>query len=248
MKRFNRIVRVPVTGSTNDDVAKILGEEQARGLALVAGYQERGSGRRGRAWIAPPGTALTCTLALPDPLHASALWSVPFWAALVTRRALLEAGIEPALQWPNDVLDAQGRKLGGILCISRTAGEYAWAACGIGINVVRPADETAYSGLESPPAFLNDDVEDISIDTMLAALVQAANELYGLLEQPTQLTHQWERAARIPGTRYRILPDNETQPYEAAALRLLSDGSLLVDRGGAQIPVTMADVRVLRAT
>ncbi len=138
MSHFTRIERTPATGSTNEDVARILGEEQARGLVVVAAYQERGAGRRGRAWIAPPNTALLCTMALPEPLAAGSLWSVPFWAALVTHRALQTLGVATTLQWPNDVLVTDGRKISGILCISRVSGNDAWAACGIGINVIDP--------------------------------------------------------------------------------------------------------------
>ena len=244
MNRFQRIVRVEQTGSTNDDVARILGEEQARGLVLVAGYQHSGSGRRGRAWVAPPGRALVCTLALPDAMETARLWCVPFWAALVTQTALRSLGLQTSLQWPNDVL-ADRRKAAGILCISRTAGDQAWAACGIGINVTRPDDETSYAALELPPAFVSDSAQ-VSVDDALAALVAAADSQYDLLRDPARIIEQWQSAANVPGARYRILPDNETQPFEAAALALLPDGSLLVDRAGERVTVSMADVRVLR--
>lgn len=245
VSRFKNVVRTGTTGSTNDDVARILGEERARGLVLVAAYQERGAGRRGRAWIAPAGSALLCTLALPDALPSANLWAVPFWAALVAYAALRELGAEPALQWPNDVLTRSGNKIAGILCISRITGAYAWAGCGIGINVLRPAAADAYAGLEPPPAFLSD-LCPVSVDATLDALLAAADANYDLLQQPERIVNLWERAASVPGTRYRILFDNETQPFDAAALALLPDGSLLVDRDGEHVVVTLADARVLR--
>ncbi|HET7815119.1 MAG TPA: hypothetical protein VFL13_12185, partial [Candidatus Baltobacteraceae bacterium] len=103
MHRFSRLVRVAETGSTNDDVARILGEPEARGLVLTAGFQHHGAGRRGRTWVAPAGSALLCTIAPPDPLPSAHLWMVPFWAALVTKDALAALGAACALQWPNDV-------------------------------------------------------------------------------------------------------------------------------------------------
>jgi biotin-[acetyl-CoA-carboxylase] ligase BirA-like protein len=243
--RFSRISRAAVTGSTNDDVAAILGQEQARGLVRIAEYQQHGTGRKGRAWVAPPKSALLCTLALPDALPAAQLWAVPFWAALVARRALERAGVPSLLQWPNDVLALDARKIAGILCISRVTGDYAWAGCGIGINVQRPADASAYEALESPPTFVSD-LANVTVDDMLAHLMNAADELYDMLEHPARIAHEWERAANVPGARYCILKDESSEPFDAVAVRLLHDGSLLVDRGDEEVAVSLADARVLR--
>ena len=246
MARFTRISRVAVTGSTNDDMARMLGEERARGLTLVADYQEQGAGRKGRSWLAPPGTALLCTIALPDPLPAADLWAVPFWAALITGEALSELGAQNVLQWPNDVL-MDGRKVAGILCISRVTGEYAWAGCGIGINVRRPDNPEAIAGIVPPPAYVSDVVGDADRALVLQTLLQRADARYDDLAQPERILNAWEQAARVPGARYRILLDGESEPFEATALRLSTGGALVVDHDGAQREITLADARVLRA-
>jgi BirA family biotin operon repressor/biotin-[acetyl-CoA-carboxylase] ligase len=237
---------VGVTGSTNDDMARILGEEQARGLTLVADYQQHGAGRKGRSWLAPRGTALLCTIGLPDPLPAGDLWAVPFWTALVLRDALARFGVEPRLQWPNDVL-LEDRKVAGILCISRVTGDYAWAGCGIGVNVRRPPDAQAIADIVPPPAFLSDAAAAIDRDAVLQALLHCADERYDELHAPARIAHEWEMAAGLPGARYRILLDGESKPFEATALRLSIGGALLVDHDGAQREITLADARVLRA-
>src|SRR5579864_3231893 len=169
VSRFHRISRLPVTGSTNEDIARILGEEHARGLTLVADYQERGSGRKGRSWIAPPGAALLCTIALPDALPSENLWVVPFWTALLVASAMREFAITPSVQWPNDLL-ISGRKVAGILCVSRVIGEYAWAGCGSGVNVTRPDDENL-AAIDPPPAFLSD-VAPVDRDELLHAVLR----------------------------------------------------------------------------
>jgi biotin-[acetyl-CoA-carboxylase] ligase BirA-like protein len=243
MLRFSRLVRVAETGSTNDDVARILGEPQARGLVLTADYQRSGAGRRGRSWVAPAGSALLCTIAPPDPLPSSDLWMVPFWAALVTKDALASLGAACMLQWPNDVLIG-AHKVAGILCISRVNGESAWVGCGIGINVVRPQDESAFAGLESPPAFV-EDAANANVDRMLDALIASAESAYPLLRDPQSVARAWEHAAELPRP-YRVLRDNEAAPFECTALRLSSDGSLVVEREGREELVTLADARVLR--
>lgn len=243
MHRFSRLVRVAETGSTNDDVARILGEPDARGLVLTAGFQHNGAGRRGRSWVAPAGSALLCTIAPPDPVASADLWMVPFWAALVTKDALNALGAACMLQWPNDVLIG-AKKVAGILCISRVNGESAWVGCGIGINVVRPQNESVFEGLESPPAFV-DDVANATVDGMLDALIASAESAYPLLQDPAGVASAWQHAAGLPRA-YRVLRDNEAAPFECTALRLSSDGSLVVARGGREELVTLADARALR--
>lgn len=244
--RFNRISRLAVTGSTNDDMARMLGEERARGLTLVADYQKRGAGRKGRSWLAPPGSALLCTVGLPDALPTADLWAVPFWTALVVHDALTQLGAHARLQWPNDVL-LDERKVCGILCISRVTGVYAWAGCGIGLNVRRPEDTQAIADIVPPPAYLSDVVADIDRATVLQAILRCADARYDELFAPDRIAHEWEKAAQLPGMRYRIQMDGENEPFEATALRLSTGGALLVDLDGAQREVTLADARVLRA-
>lgn len=245
MGRFDRISRVAVTGSTNDDLAAMLGEERARGLVLVADYQQQGAGRKGRAWLAPPGSALLCTVALPDPLPAADLWAVPFWTALVVRDAMAAFGVQARLQWPNDML-LGARKVCGILCISRVTGEYAWAACGIGVNVRRPENPEAIAGITPPPAYLSDEAAGVDRDSLLGELLICADVRYDELHAPARIAHDWERAAGLPGARYRLQIDGEAQPFEATALRLSPNGALVVDRDGTQREVSLADARILR--
>jgi BirA family biotin operon repressor/biotin-[acetyl-CoA-carboxylase] ligase len=219
VSRFNRIERVAVTGSTNDDMAQILGEERARGLTIIADYQQHGAGRKGRFWLAPPGTALLCTIGLPDPLPAADLWAVPFWTALTLRDALQHFGLQPRLQWPNDVL-LDDRKVAGILCISRVTGDYAWAGCGIGLNVRRPRNTQAIAEIVPPPAYVSDAAPRIDRDAVLQELLRCADERYDELHPPSRIAHDWEVAAGLPGAPYRIQVDGEIQPFEATALRL----------------------------
>jgi BirA family biotin operon repressor/biotin-[acetyl-CoA-carboxylase] ligase len=245
VSRFSRIQRVAVTGSTNEDIAAVLGDEQARGLTLVADYQERGAGRKGRVWIAPPGTALLCTIALPDPVPSTDLWAVPFWTALIVQAAMHHMGAKAQLQWPNDLL-LERRKVCGILCVSRVAGDYAWVGCGIGVNVRRPQNDEVLEQITPPPAFLSDAFDGADREVLLQALLRHADAFYDELAFPDRIARAWEKAAGLPGIRYRLLLDGESEPFEAAALRLLPGGALLVDHDGARREVSLADARVLR--
>ncbi len=221
----------------------MLGEPRARGLILVAAYQTAGAGRRGRAWVAPPNTALLCTMALPEPVRTRNLWVAPFWSGLVVHAALASLGVHTVLQWPNDVL-FEGRKISGILCVSRVFGELAWIGCGIGINVIRPNDVSAFAQIEAPPAFVSDAVHT-DVDHVLERIAGYANDMYDLIENERGVVAAWQRDAQLPRP-YRILKDNEAQPFDATALRVVSGGALVVERDGREENVTLADARVLR--
>jgi BirA family biotin operon repressor/biotin-[acetyl-CoA-carboxylase] ligase len=244
MTRFSQIRRVESTGSTNDDIAKLLGESEARGLTLVADYQTQGAGRKGRSWIASPGSALLFTTALPDSIPSRDLWIVPFWIGLAVHEALAGFGIATQLQWPNDVL-LSGAKVAGILCISRVAGDEAWAACGVGINVHRPQNPEDIAGIDPPPAFVSD-VRELDRDELLQAILRRADATYGTLQAPNAAARGWEKAALIPGARYRLLLDGSNEPFEATALALGKAGELVVDAAGSRRSVAVADARVLR--
>jgi BirA family biotin operon repressor/biotin-[acetyl-CoA-carboxylase] ligase len=244
VSRFSIIRRVDSTGSTNDDIAKILGEPETRGLTLVAEYQKNGAGRKGRAWIAPPGSALLFTTALPDPIASRDLWSVPFWTGLAVYDALADFGVRTQLQWPNDVL-LEGAKVAGILCVSRVAGTQAWAACGVGLNVSRPPEPGALLEIDPPPAFLSD-VRDFDRDELLAAILRRADASYASLQAPETIVPVWERAAGIPGARYRLRLDGSDERLEGAAIQLGAAGELVVDCHDGRHVISQADARVLR--
>lgn len=212
-------------------------------MTIVADYQTRGSGRKGRSWIAERGRSLLFTTILPESLPTHALWAVPFWVALAVRRALASCGIAAELHWPNDLL-VDDLKLAGILCISRTGGDTAWAACGVGINVHR--NREGDEGIEPSPAFC-DDVVAIDRASLLQAVLHEYEAARDSLANPQHVARTWEVEAGLPGRRYRLLKDEETTPFEATALSLATGGSLVVMRdGGTRETIALADARALR--
>jgi len=241
--RFSRIRYLAQTESTNRDASALLGEPGSGGLTIVAGFQRAGAGRKGRAWLAPPGSALLFTTILPEPLPTSALWLVPFWSACVVHGVLAEAGIVTRAQWPNDLL-LEGRKLAGMLAVSRIVGERAHVACGIGINLARYPN--AEREVSPAPAFC-DDLRPCPAPELLAALLRRADAMLPLLEAPAALLALWEQAAGIPGMPYRLLPEGAAEPFAARALGLERGGALRVERSDGSIAVVeLGEVRALR--
>lgn len=119
--------RIP---STSDRARELALAGAPHGTLVTAGEQTAGRGRQGRAWIAPAGRALLCSLVLRDPPRL-----LPLAAGVAVAEAL---GAETLVKWPNDVLLA-GRKVAGILAEGRP--QERWAVLGIGVNVAVRAED-----------------------------------------------------------------------------------------------------------
>lgn len=241
---FSRIRYLTSTASTNDDAAALLGEDEGRGLSIVADYQTAGAGRKGRAWLAQPGTSLLITTILPRSIPAANLWAVPFGVAICVRRALRSCGIKTQLHWPNDLL-AGKNKVAGILCVSRIAGDRAWVAAGVGINVHRTPGADA--GIVPPPAFCDDFNPRVSRVTLARHLLLNYVVWNELLDVPQRIARLWERLAGLPGVPYRILKDGETTPVDVIAQGLATGGGLVVQYPtGRRETISLGDARALR--
>ncbi|MHB8147678.1 MAG: biotin--[acetyl-CoA-carboxylase] ligase [Vulcanimicrobiaceae bacterium] len=240
---FAEIRYVERTGSTNADAAALLGDPAGFGLTIVAEEQQHGSGRKGRSWVAKPGTSLLFTTILPRALPTADLWIVPYAVAIVVRRALFESGVPTSLHWPNDLLVGQ-RKVAGILCTSRIVGDRAWVAAGVGINVHRIPG--AGKGIDPPPAFC-DDIAPVDRAALLERLLLVFDAWNDALSMPQRIARVWERAAGLPGKRYRLLLDGSKAPIEATAIALATGGGLIVERdNGTRETIELADARALR--
>lgn len=119
--------------STNDHLRQ-RGRAAPAWSVVLAESQSAGRGRRGRAWVSPPGN-LYLSVSLPPPLPQDKAGLIPLVAGLACAEALLEFGVEVRLKWPND-LHAGGRKLGGILAEASSAGAVLDSVVvGIGVNL-----------------------------------------------------------------------------------------------------------------
>ncbi len=116
---------------------------------LVAEHQTSGRGRLGRGWSSAPGASLTFSLSLPIARNDWSGLSLAVGVALADALEPPQAGSTPrlGLKWPNDlwlmdgpVDGGRGRKLGGVLIETVSAGRVRLAVIGVGLNV-RPMGE-----------------------------------------------------------------------------------------------------------
>ena len=122
--------------STNTELLGRAHPRHGTSDVLLAEHQSAGRGRRGRAWLAPPGGGICLSLSwlfreVPPDLGALGLV-----IGVCALRALRQFGVAgTTLKWPNDLL-IDGRKLGGVLIDLRaeSAGP-AYVVIGMGLNV-----------------------------------------------------------------------------------------------------------------
>ena len=103
------------------------------GDVVLALNQTHGHGRFERLWHSPPGKCLTFSVILTPGNPDNILFATASLAAAVaTRGALHDLGVQARLKWPNDVVTDKG-KIAGILC--ETEIESTSQIMGIGLNV-----------------------------------------------------------------------------------------------------------------
>lgn len=154
-----RILRVPVTGSTNADLLARARAGEPAGLVLLADHQTAGRGRLDRRWEAPPGANLLVSVLLRPPRPVDRWFHSTLALGLAVVEACRTLGVDAAMKWPNDVLVGEA-KLAGIL--AETDGRGA-VVIGLGANVRWPgAGElpgatslAAHRARVTPPDFLD---------------------------------------------------------------------------------------------
>ena len=109
--------------------------------------QSAGRGRRGSAWVSPPGN-LYASLLLSEPSPKPLAPQLSFVAALALHDALCDCaprlGPLLKLKWPNDVLLGPD-KLAGILIEGESEPVFA-VVIGFGVNCASHPPGTAFSG------------------------------------------------------------------------------------------------------
>jgi BirA family biotin operon repressor/biotin-[acetyl-CoA-carboxylase] ligase len=190
--------------STNSALLKRPNPASGTGEVLLAEYQTAGRGRRGRAWLAPPGGAICLSLSWTFgevPQDLSALGLVIGVCAL---RALREQDLQGVrLKWPND-LTVGDKKLGGVLIELR--GESAGPACvviGIGLNValgetlLARIAATGTAAIDLAGAGLSSPARNAVAAALVSACVQGLEEFGRLGLKP--FIEEWREADALSG-------------------------------------------------
>lgn len=123
--------------STNAHLMALAHAGEPHKTLVVAEWQEKGRGRRGRAWLAGLGGGLTFSLLWRFNRPASELSGLSLVVGMSLARVLRHLGLARAcVKWPNDIL-VEEAKLAGVLI--ELAGDMlgpSAAIIGIGLNVL----------------------------------------------------------------------------------------------------------------
>ena len=238
--RWARVDVVEQTGSTNADLIADLAAPDR--TLLAAEDQVAGRGRLDRTWEAPARAGLTVSFLFRPSTPVSTWGWVPLLAGLALRFAVSETFA--GLKWPNDLLNPDGRKLAGIL--AQTTGETV--VVGIGLNVTTTADElpvdTATSMLLSGSASLDRTTVLIDLARSLDQRMAQWEDVHGDAEA-CGLAADYAQACVTLGRDVRVsLLDGAV--VDGRAVRVASDGRLLVDVDGELITIGAGDVEHLR--
>lgn len=236
------------TGSTNSDLLRDAACLPS-GTVLAAEVQTAGRGRRGRAWIAPPGGSLAFSVLWKFDGSVAALSGLSLAVGVAVARALEANGAEAVrLKWPNDLVaqrDGTWRKLGGILIdVSGAAAGTVAAVIGIGLNVnLGPAA----AQIDQPVT----DTHTLNCKATRAALLAAIlTELAAVLPSFARdgfapLVDEWNQRHAWRGLPVRLAAGSGSGSGNAAAgiaRGVADDGALLLDTPAGVTRVLSGDV------
>jgi BirA family transcriptional regulator, biotin operon repressor / biotin---[acetyl-CoA-carboxylase] ligase len=182
-KRVRSLEVAWTVGSTNTELLSRANPPNGTSEVMLAEYQTAGRGRRGRAWLAPPGGAICLSLSWTFRDVPADLGALGLVIGVCELRALHELGVTGAkLKWPNDLL-VDERKLGGILIELRAESDGpACVVIGIGLNVALGAPllaKIAETGIAATD-LVTAGLAEPSRNTVAGALVDSC--VRGLLE------------------------------------------------------------------
>lgn len=133
-------------GSTMDGARALIPELSGDRCGLVmADVQTAGRGRLGRKWEESSGS-LYVTYILPLKCDLQRMSGFSLVLGLVFSDLLSDLGADVELKWPNDLMTAEGKKLGGILTEIVPGDGISYVLAGVGINVAGVPEELSATG------------------------------------------------------------------------------------------------------
>ena len=246
---------VETTGSTNSDLLRDAASLPS-GSVLATGEQTAGRGRRGRAWIAPPGGSLAFSVLWKFGGNAAALSGLSLAVGIAVARAVERHGaLGIGLKWPNDLVALRGGvwcKTGGMLIeltatdgagsVGGATGGATGAVIGIGLNL----DLGAAAGqIDQPVTGLRTLGCAASREALLAEiLVQLSDVLPAFARAGfAPLAAEWNRRHAWRDAVVRLIEgDASGAGVSGIARGVAEDGALLVDTPAGLTRVVSGDV------
>lgn len=233
------------TDSTSERLRSMPPPPSGQAQVLLAEYQSRGRGRRGRHWLAPLGDGLCLSVGWAFARPPPDLPALGLAAGVAVLEALRASGAEVGLKWPNDVIAGDGKLAGLLVDVSGELAGPLYAVVGVGVNLrVSEALRGALAGEDSLPP--------VGLASLLAAPpgrnAVAAALIAGLVETLERFSRQgfapfadaWRRADQLAGRPVTVVSGERRR--QGIARGIAADGSLLLEVDGTLESVLSGDV------
>lgn len=165
---------IPSVTSTNDVIMEYGKNDLKEGIVVVADYQSKGRGRKGRIFYSPQNAGSYFSILLrPNILFSKSLYITTAAATAVTEAIKELYNIETQIKWVNDIY-YNNKKICGILTeahFDMESGIIDYAALGIGINIFEP-EESYHKDIKNiAGATFNRNMFDNKIRSQLTAKI-----------------------------------------------------------------------------
>lgn len=234
-------------GSSNDRAREALASGVGDGLAVVADLQTAGRGRRGRTWSSPAGVNLMVSVGVRPRIEGSDAGLLGIAAAMAVRDACAAQvpGADLRVRWPNDVVDADGRKLAGLLVeTAMEDGRLAEAVIGIGINVNWLVADMPMEVRDRATSLVKLAGHPVDRVTLLAAVLAALDAAITELERGASPIARLTRVSALDG-RY-VTVDLGTERLVGVAAGVSEQGLLLLDTDAGRVALAVGEVVAVR--
>lgn len=234
----------PSIGSTNDRAWELL-RSGREGIAVVADVQTAGRGRHGRAWASPPGVNLMVSTGVRVEIAPEDAWRLGAAAALALLGAssmvVAASAASLALKWPNDLVDARGHKVAGLLAETAiVAGRVREAVIGAGVNVNwrQAAMPVVIAGRATSLC----EVAGAEIDrvALLARYLRSLDEELAAVEAGHSPIDRFRAASWLAGRHVEVSAGERTSAGVVAGIG--EDGSLLLETDGGPVSLGYGEV------
>jgi len=234
--------------STND-VARNYALEGKEELVVIADYQTKGRGRRGRVFYSPKDSGLYLSFLLRPEVDITKATGYTCMAAVATCNAIKKAtGKEVYIKWVNDIF-YEDLKIAGILTEGFTSiedGSLEYMIVGIGINLYTPPGGFPDELKKIAGALIPDGQTENNVRNRLcAALIDEFMNMYttnlNFLEQYRELSYLKDKYVKV------IPTGKEAVKGYARVISIEDDFSLLVEyENGKKENLSSGEVSVVK--
>lgn len=232
--------------STNNEAKKLAAAGAAEGTVVVAEEQTGGKGRLSRHFFSPSGKGIWFSVILRPPFLPQEAPKCTLLAAVAVAKAMAEAGLEPAIKWPNDLL-YRNRKLVGILTeMSAEMDGIKYVVIGTGINVNIAREEFPEEIRDTAASLMEMKGEPLARVPFLQSVLREMERLYLDVVQEGfgPVFEAWRRYSVTLGQEVQVIGVKNGEKYLGRAVDIDEDGALLVDTEGGLRRVLAGDVSI----